>query len=335
MNHLALYRKYRPQSFDSVVGQDALVSLLKKSIEQDKIAHAYLFCGGRGTGKTSVARIFAKSVGSNDEDIIEIDAASNRLIDNIRDLREAVRTQPFSSRYKVYIIDEAHMLTKEAANAFLKTLEEPPAHVIFILATTDPDKLPETIVSRCQKIVFNQPTVEVLRNQLIYVAKQEGYTLDESSATLIARRGNGSYRDALGVLEQVLRISEKKIDPELVENFLGTSHKAKLFEVITALCKKDTSSLVTILADIEHRGIDAQALYDDILEIIRQGLLIKATGIHTTSKEQVFIEGLTKEYPLFFTSKHIELLLAKRYLIDISHVHGWTAVIAIYVGTIE
>jgi DNA polymerase-3 subunit gamma/tau len=143
--YVALYRKYRPQSFSDVVGQEQAIELLTSSIKQNKISHAYLFCGGRGTGKTTVARIVAREVGCNDEDIIEIDAASNRGIDEIRELREAVRTAPFSSPYKVYIIDEAHMLTKEAANALLKTLEEPPRHVIFILATTDPEKLPTTI----------------------------------------------------------------------------------------------------------------------------------------------------------------------------------------------
>ena len=155
-SHLALYRKYRPATFSDVVGQEQIITLLQNSIKQNKIGHAYLFCGGRGTGKTTVARIFAKDIGCNPEDIIEIDAASNRGIDEIRELREAVRTAPFSSPFKVYIVDEAHMLTKEAANALLKTLEEPPSHVVFILATTDPNKLPQTIVSRCQKINFKQ-----------------------------------------------------------------------------------------------------------------------------------------------------------------------------------
>ena len=198
--HIALYRKYRPQTFDDVVGQEQVVNLLQSTIKQKKISHAYLFCGGRGTGKTTVARIFARDIGCNPEDIIEIDAASNRGIDEIRELREAVRTAPFSSPYKIYIVDEAHMLTKEAANALLKTLEEPPSHVIFILATTDPEKLPSTILSRCQKVTFVSPDVVTLAKRLTHVAGEEGKELDDETAKLIATHGKGSYRDALGVL---------------------------------------------------------------------------------------------------------------------------------------
>ena len=236
--HLALYRKYRPQSFIDVVGQEQLVFLLTSSIKQNKISHAYLFCGSRGTGKTTVARIFAKDIGCNPEDIIEIDAASNRGIDEIRELREAVRTSPFSSPYKIYIIDEAHMLTKEAANALLKTLEEPPSHVVFILATTDPDKLPQTIVSRCQKIIFKQPDIKTLADRLVYVAKEEGKNLTEESAELLARHGKGSYRDALGTLEQVLSISKKEVSYEDVVNLLGTPNKESLLALLDLVCKK-------------------------------------------------------------------------------------------------
>ena len=222
-NYLALYRKYRPQTFDQVVGQDHIVSLLKTSVAQGSISHAYLFCGGRGTGKTSVARILAKALDTNDEDVIEIDAASHRGIDDIRSLREAVMTMPFSSNYKVYIIDEAHMLTKEASNALLKTLEEPPAHVIFILATTDPEKLPITIVSRCQKIIFSSPDIPTLAKQLMFVAKEEGRVLSEEVAVLIAKHTGHSYRDGLGMLEQVLLLSKKnEITPEVVATFFGT-----------------------------------------------------------------------------------------------------------------
>lgn len=198
-----------------------MLNFLESSIAQKKVSHAYLFCGGRGTGKTTVARIFARDIGCNPEDIIEIDAASNRGIDEIRELREAVRTSPFSSPYKVYIIDEAHMLTKEAANALLKTLEEPPSHVIFILATTDPEKLPATIVSRCQKLIFKSPGIDTLAKRLLYITKQEAKDMSEESAVFIARHGKGSYRDALGVLEQILTIGSKTIDHKDVLLFLG------------------------------------------------------------------------------------------------------------------
>ena len=173
MADLALYRKYRPQSLDDVIGQDHIVKVIEGSLKQGNISHAYLFFGSRGTGKTSVARIIARELETGPTDIHEIDAASNRGIDDIRALREEVRTLPFDSKYKVYIVDEVHMLTKEAFNALLKTLEEPPAHVIFILATTEMDKVPETILSRCQVFTFHRPTETILRKMAQEIAKKE------------------------------------------------------------------------------------------------------------------------------------------------------------------
>src|SRR3989338_4556860 len=177
-----LYRTYRPSSWNEVIGQDHIVNSLKDAISNERIAHAYLFSGSRGTGKTSVARILAKAVKSADDDIYEIDAASNRGIDDIRELREHVSVLPFSSPYKVYIIDEVHMLSKDAWNALLKTLEEPPKHVIFILATTELDKVPETIVSRCQTFSFRKPGRGILRKEIARVGKKEGYDLDSGAS---------------------------------------------------------------------------------------------------------------------------------------------------------
>ena len=182
MQHLALYRKYRPAKFSEIVGQEAVVTALKGALKDGKISHAYLFAGSRGTGKTSIARIFARELGTTDKDTYEIDAASNRGIDDIRALRDAVQTLPFDSKYKIYILDEVHMLSKDAFNALLKTLEEPPAHVIFILATTEMQKLPETVISRCQVFEFKRPSVEILRKVISTAAKSEKITLDESSA---------------------------------------------------------------------------------------------------------------------------------------------------------
>ena len=173
MNEIVLYRKYRPQSFKDVLGQENIVKVLEGSVALGNISHAYLFAGSRGTGKTSIARIFAKAIGCSDNDLYEIDAASNRGIDDIRELREAVNTLPFESTYKVYIIDEAHMLTKEAFNALLKTLEEPPKHAVFILATTEIDKLPETIVSRCQVFTFKKPSQKILKELVLNLAKKK------------------------------------------------------------------------------------------------------------------------------------------------------------------
>jgi DNA polymerase-3 subunit gamma/tau len=255
--HLALYRKYRPQSFSDVVGQAQAVTFLESSISQKKISHAYLFCGGRGTGKTTVARIFARDIGCNPEDIIEIDAASNRGIDEIRELRDAVRTSPFSSPYKVYIVDEAHMLTKEAANALLKTLEEPPSHVVFILATTDPEKLPTTIVSRCQKVVFQSPDLATLASRLIHVAQEEGKNIGEDSALLIARHGRGSYRDALGVLEQVVTTGGKSIKLEEVMASLGTPEKSLLINLLTMYCTHDEKGIATAIETLQKKNSSA------------------------------------------------------------------------------
>ncbi len=328
-SYVALYRKYRPHTFKDVVGQEHVVDLLVNSIKQNKISHAYLFCGGRGTGKTSVARIVAREIGCNPEDIIEIDAASNRGIDEIRELREAVRTAPFSSPYKIYIIDEAHMLTKEASNALLKTLEEPPSHVIFILATTDPDKLPATIVSRCQKVVFKNPTNEVLSQQLTYVAQQEGFVLHADSASLVAIHGKGSYRDALGVLEQILAVSDKKIDHEKVRTMLGSSETELLVSLVESVCKKDAKSIVKLLTATRNKN--ALRTYDDLIELIRQGLLSRV-GEEIENKE---ITKLANEFPLIVGSKLVLRLLERRHLLEVSDAHAWTAFEAILLEQVE
>ncbi len=331
--HVALYRKYRPQSFSDVVGQVQAVELLTGAIQQKKISHAYLFCGGRGTGKTTVARIVARDIGCNDEDIIEIDAASNRGIDEIRDLREAVRTAPFSSAFKVYIIDEAHMLTKEAANALLKTLEEPPSHVIFILATTDPDKLPQTIVSRCQKVLFRNPDIDTLSQRLIYVAEQEGGPkLQPEAAKKIAVHGRGSYRDALGVLEQVLIATAKLVEvtEEKVSAMLGFSEEENLLMLLEALCKKDGKGILTSIKKLESGN--ALRAYDDLIEAVRTGLLVRIGGEEVKNQE---IARIAKEYPLIIGSKLLLELLEKRHLLEVSDTHSWAAFEAILLGVIE
>lgn len=330
--YLALYRKYRPSEFADVVGQSQIVTLLQNAIKNNKVAHAYLFCGGRGTGKTTVARIFAREIGCNDEDIIELDAASNRGIDEIRELRDAVRTAPFSSPHKVYIIDEAHMLTKEAANALLKTLEEPPSHVIFILATTDPEKLPATIVSRCQKVIFQQPDTKVLIGRLSYVAKQEGRKVDDSALSLIAAHGKRSYRDALGVLEQLLTLTDATITYEHAVKHLGVVEKDTLISLLEAVCMKNAA---TILAHVESLSIsNAQAMsaYDDFVELVREALLVR---IGEQQSSHPTLITLAKDYPLTISSKTILMLLEKRHLLEVSTAHAWTAFLAILLLAIE
>lgn len=324
--HLALYRKYRPQSFSDVVGQTQAVTFLESSIKQKKVSHAYLFCGGRGTGKTTVARIFARDIGCNPEDIIEIDAASNRGIDEIRELRDAVRTSPFSSPYKVYIVDEAHMLTKEAANALLKTLEEPPSHVIFILATTDPEKLPTTIVSRCQKVVFQSPDSTTLSDRLMYVAEKEGVTLNEDAAFLIARHGKGSYRDALGVLEQVLTTEGTVIKVEAVMKQLGTPDKLLLLALLKAYCVQDEKSIAHTIEALQKKHSSALKSYDEFVDLIRAGLLIRIGAADSVDQE---LEKLSKEYTSKISSKGILILLERRHLLEVSESHAWSAFLAI------
>ena len=319
-NYVALYRKYRPETFEDVVGQEPVVDLLLKAIRGSKLAHAYLFCGARGTGKTSVARIFARDVGCNSEDIIEIDAASNRGIDEIRELREAVRSVPFSSQYKVYIIDEVHMLTKEAANALLKTLEEPPKHVIFILATTDPDKLPQTIVSRCQKVEFKQPSIETLSSRLIYVAKKESKILEQDGAYLIATHGKGSYRDALGVLEQVLtRFTDKTITKDIVGNLLGAPSEKLILLLLESVCKQDNKSTIELLNEAKSKNILPNILYKELIEYMRLALLARIGGEsianHGLLDVQVSLKDLGIKYPLVINStKVLSLLESEKYL---------------------
>ncbi len=330
--HLALYRKYRPYSFSDVVGQTQAVTFLESSISQKKVSHAYLFCGGRGTGKTTVARIFARDIGCNPEDIIEIDAASNRGIDEIRELRDAVRTSPFSSPYKVYIVDEAHMLTKEAANALLKTLEEPPSHVVFILATTDPEKLPVTIVSRCQKVVFQSPDLATLASRLMYVAQEEGKTLGEDSALLIARHGKGSYRDALGVLEQVLTTGGKSIKLDDVMVSLGAPDKILLLTLLKNYCVRDEKGIASSIEALQKKHTSALKTYDEFLDLIRLALLLRIGA--TVSKDEELTQ-LAKEYATVISSKLILSLLEKRHLLEVSEAHAWNAFLAIALSEIQ
>ena len=274
--HATLYRQYRPQTFDEVRGQDHIVNTLKAAIKNKKTAHAYLFAGGRGTGKTSVARILAHALGVSDKDLYEIDAASNRGIDDIRLLREGVYAMPFESPYKFYIIDEAHMLTKEAWNALLKTIEEPPAHVIFVLATTDRDRVPETIQSRCEIYTFKQPTRAMLAETVADIAKKEGYTLERSAAELVALLAEGSFRDALSILQKVLAVSDdKKIDVAEVETVSGAPRGEVVRRLLAAIAKKDTSTGLATIQQAVSENMDARTLCKLLIHRMRIVLLLR------------------------------------------------------------
>jgi DNA polymerase-3 subunit gamma/tau len=290
--HLALYRKYRPHTFKEVLGQDHIVKVLEGALKQKNISHAYLFAGSRGTGKTSIARILAHELGTTNKDLYEIDAASNRGIDDIRELREGVSVLPFESPYKVYIIDEVHMLTKEAFNALLKTLEEPPPHVLFMLATTELEKLPETIVSRCQTFSFKKPSTDVLKQMITDVAKKEKVTLAPASADLIALLADGSFRDAHGILQKIIALSkDKKVSVEEVELVTGAPRGSLVNEVIGALSDgKLESALSAVRSAVEH-NIDMRVFLKLLLQKIRSILLLR----HAPDLKDMIEEQYAKE----------------------------------------
>lgn len=273
---LALYRKYRPKTFADVRGQEQVVRVLQGALAQGNRVHAYLFAGSRGTGKTSVARIFAREIGTHDTDLYELDAASNRGIDDVRLLRDAINTLPFHSPYKVYIIDEVHMLTKEAFNALLKTLEEPPSHVIFILATTELEKLPETIVSRCEVHIFKQPSRSVLKEHVIDVARQEGYKLEHSAADLIALLSEGSFRDANGILQKIIHVSsDKTINVDEVSLITSSPSGEMVNALIRSIQNNDPSDGVQALAEAADAGVDMKVFGKLLLEKLRAVLLLR------------------------------------------------------------
>ncbi len=288
-NSSVLYRKHRPYDWSDVIGQDHIVSVLENSLKLKRIAHAYLFSGSRGTGKTSIARIFARALEVSDNDVYEIDAASNRGIDDIREIRDGVNVLPFESIYKVYIIDEVHMLTKEAFNALLKTLEEPPAHAIFILATTETEKIPETVVSRCQVFAFKKPTRDILKTLVVKVAKKEGYSLEAGTSELIALLGDGSFRDTLGILQKVMSNTEdKKISIKEIEMITGAPKGSLVNDFIVALAHGEKEKALSVISQAREDNISMKTFISLVLEKVRLVLLLKnAPALAKTLKEQV------------------------------------------------
>lgn len=274
--HGALYRKYRPQTFAEVRDQEHIIKVLEGAIKKGTIPHALLFSGTRGTGKTTLARIFAKEIGTSSVDLYEIDAASNRGIDDIRELKEAVHTVPYESKYKVYIVDEVHMLTKEAFNALLKTLEEPPAHVVFILATTEEEKLLDTILSRCQVFRFRSPSRAVLAQTVTDVAKQEGFVLKPAAADLIAVAADGSFRDALGVTQKVMLASGDVIgDADEVASIIGAPKSEIIINLLKALQEKKTEAGLSAIKEAVTAHVEMKLFARLLLEHIRAVMLLR------------------------------------------------------------
>ena len=276
----ALYRKYRPQTFNDIVGQNHIVSVLKNAIDKDQISHAYLFYGSRGTGKTSIAKIFANEVNNNEVyqkenvDIIEIDAASNNGVDEVRDIKEAIKFLPTEGKYKVYIIDEVHMLTTAAFNALLKTLEEPPAHVIFILATTEIHKIPATILSRCQRFEFKNLSQDQLIDRLRYIAKEENLVIEEAAIEKIATLAKGGLRDAISILDQVSNYSEEITLNHILEVTSSISED-DILEFYRDLLKRDVAKSLLKYNEFVAQAKDTKLLLNDLINVTRDIVVYK------------------------------------------------------------
>ncbi|HSU68218.1 MAG TPA: DNA polymerase III subunit gamma/tau, partial [Tepidisphaeraceae bacterium] len=301
MSYTVLARRYRSGTFDEVIGQDHIAQTLKKAITSGRIAHAYLFCGTRGTGKTSTARILAKALNcqksdgpttepcgkcdscvsiarGDDIDVIEIDAASNTGVDNIREVIENAQYRPARSRFKVYIIDEVHMLSKNAFNALLKTLEEPPSHVKFILATTEPEKVLATILSRCQRYDFrNIPTREIA-DHLKDICKKEKIKADDDALLLVAKAGAGSMRDSLSLLDRLLSVGEKELTVEMIEQMLGLPRTQLIFDLAQAIGEADTKTTLTRADKMIAGGLSPDTLIASLIDHLRNLMIIRACG---------------------------------------------------------
>ena len=331
MAYQALYRKYRPTNFDEVVGQTHIIQTLKNAIVQNRIAHAYLFCGPRGTGKTSIAKIFAKTLNCTNSqdapcgvcenckmaangshpDIIEIDAASNNGVDEVRNLIDKVKYAPMQGKYKIYIIDEVHMMTSGAFNALLKTIEEPPAHVIFIFATTEPNKVLPTIISRCQRFDFNKVSMHDIKYRLSIVCKNEGIEIDENGLTLIAQLADGGMRDALSILDQCVAYCSSHIDVNDIRKIYGVVTSEDIGKLFYSVYKKDVDSFVKDIQKYSDMGMDIKRLTADFIHMLKDSLILdyseNSTLVSDMNKDM--IRKYFKLAPINFRIKCMEELM--------------------------
>lgn len=329
----ALYRKWRPVTFDDVCGQDHITDILKYETAENRISHAYLFCGPRGTGKTSCAKILSKAINclnpingnpcgeceacrsidnESSTDVLEMDAASNNGVDAVRAIRDEVIYTPSGLKYRVYIVDEVHMLSISAFNALLKTLEEPPAHVVFILATTELQKLPATIISRCQRFDFRRISSSVIADRLLHIAKTEGIDLDETAARVIARHANGGMRDAISLLD-LCSSSGGRLDASRVEELLGISNIESIRGLVNAVISKDFSYIFNTIHNVSVSSVDISVLWQDIISFYRDMLVVKTTAdpqkyIDCTVEEIEKIKSVCNSYEYERLLYHIRLL---------------------------
>lgn len=331
MAYQALYRKYRPTNFDEVVGQTHIIQTLKNAIIQNRIAHAYLFCGPRGTGKTSIAKIFAKTLNCTNSqdapcgvcenckmaangshpDIIEIDAASNNGVDEVRNLIDKVKYAPMQGKYKIYIIDEVHMMTSGAFNALLKTIEEPPAHVIFIFATTEPNKVLPTIISRCQRFDFNKVSMHDIKYRLSVVCKNEGIEIDENGLTLIAQLADGGMRDALSILDQCVAYCSSHIDVDDIRKIYGVVTSEDIGKLFYSVYKKDVDSFVKDIQKYSDMGMDIKRLTADFIHMLKDSLILDYSESSTlvSDMNKDMIRKYFKSAPINFRIKCMEELM--------------------------
>ena len=326
MQYTVLSRKWRPKNFDQVVGQKHVTTILINSIKGNRVSHAYLFSGPRGTGKTTIARILAQNLNNveniNDSlDIIELDGASNRGIDEIRDLKDSIRYAPSEGKYKIYIIDEAHMLTKEAFNALLKTLEEPPSHVVFVLATTESHKIPPTISSRCQKYDFKKISVQKIFNHLQSILKAEKYTSEDKALSLISVKSDGSLRDALSLLDKIMAISDNSITYETTKDILGIVDEEQYLGILQCIEEEEIDRTIKAINEVIDSGISISNFLDGFNSFLRDVVCYKINyneklNLTNHSKQYLDSSNMEKSYIMKILSINIDYINDSRKSID-------------------